>query len=161
MNTKKLLSTALVMCWGIFGFSQTVDTLIGRFDRSAFLQEPFLPWFMSEYQDYPLEIATLQKIHSMHTEFDVLIYLGTWCSDSRREVPRFLKMLDYLEFDFSRLDMTGLNRKKQAPDYPENIWNIEYVPTFIFLKDGKEIGRIIETPEESLESDMLKILSGT
>ena len=141
--------------------AQTPDTLIGRFERQALLQEPFVLWFMDEYRDYPLEIKTLDEIHKLEKNFDVLIYLGTWCSDSRREVPRFLKILDYLEFDYSRLTMTGLNRKKTAPDYPVNTWNIEYVPTFIFISEGKEIGRIIESPVESLGTDMLKILSGT
>jgi hypothetical protein len=35
--------------------------------------------------------------------------------------------------------------------------NIERVPTFIFKRGGEEIGRIIETPDESLEADMLKL----
>jgi hypothetical protein len=34
------------------------------------------------------------------------------------------------------------------------------VPTFIFMKDGQELGRIVEYPLESLEKDMAKILSG-
>ena len=34
------------------------------------------------------------------------------------------------------------------------------VPTFIFYKDGEELGRIVEYPIQDLESDMLKILSG-
>ena len=37
-------------------------------------------------------------------------------------------------------------------------YEIEYVPTFIFYREDKEIGRIIETPILSLEEDMLAIL---
>jgi len=37
---------------------------------------------------------------------------------------------------------------------------IEKIPTFIFIMNGKEIGRIIESPNESLEKDMLKIIRG-
>ncbi|NNK29609.1 MAG: thioredoxin, partial [Flavobacteriaceae bacterium] len=36
--------------------------------------------------------------------------------------------------------------------------NIEYVPTIIFLKDGKEAGRIVELPMNSLEQDMEAII---
>ena len=35
---------------------------------------------------------------------------------------------------------------------------IELVPTIIFYKDGSELGRIIESPQETLEKDMVKIL---
>ena len=35
---------------------------------------------------------------------------------------------------------------------------IEYVPTIIFYKDGNELGRIVESPEDTLEKDMIKIL---
>ena len=36
---------------------------------------------------------------------------------------------------------------------------IELVPTFILDYNGEEIGRIIESPEESLEKDLLRIIS--
>jgi len=90
----------------------------------------------------------------------MLIYFGSWCSDSRREIPRFFKIIDYLNIDYDKIIITGLDRNKTAPNYQENKWNIQFVPTFIFLnKNKKEIGRIIETPIESLEQDFLDILT--
>jgi len=38
--------------------------------------------------------------------------------------------------------------------------NITNIPTFIFYKNGKEMHRIVESPMESLEKDMLKIITG-
>jgi hypothetical protein len=35
---------------------------------------------------------------------------------------------------------------------------VERVPTFIFYRDGKEIGRIIENPKTSLIEDFLEIV---
>jgi hypothetical protein len=32
------------------------------------------------------------------------------------------------------------------------------VPTIIFYENGKELGRIVESPEKTLETDILKIL---
>ena len=37
--------------------------------------------------------------------------------------------------------------------------DINFVPTFIFYKAGEEIGRIIEMPYETLEKDMLELVS--
>lgn len=36
--------------------------------------------------------------------------------------------------------------------------HIERVPTFIVYADGRELGRIVETPEGSLEEHLVKIL---
>jgi len=38
-------------------------------------------------------------------------------------------------------------------------YKIELVPTFIFYDGDTELGRIIETPQTSIEGDLLKIIS--
>ena len=53
-----------------------------------------------------------------------------------------------------------MDRNKSSSGTEIQSLNIELVPTFIFYKNENEIGRIIETPEISIESDMLKILRG-
>ena len=50
-------------------------------------------------------------------------------------------------------------RYKQSSTHEEANWNIFRVPTFIVLKKGAEIGRIIERPVESLEHDLAKIVA--
>jgi hypothetical protein len=35
---------------------------------------------------------------------------------------------------------------------------VSNIPTFIFFKDGKELGRIIEKPVVTLEDDLAKLL---
>ena len=36
--------------------------------------------------------------------------------------------------------------------------DIQFIPTFIFYKNKKEIGRITEIPESTLEGDIEKII---
>ncbi len=79
-------------------------------------------------------------------------------ADSRREVPRFFKIIDEIQFPQERIKIFGVDRKKESSEGDIAALNIELVPTFIFYVNEKEIGRIIETPEVSLEGDMLKIL---
>jgi thiol-disulfide isomerase/thioredoxin len=157
---KSVLHIAFIaaMFQSISLFAQAPDSLIGRFEREAFLEAPFAEWYFEEYSEYEPQQSVVSAMEGVE-ELEILIFLGTWCSDSRREVPRFLKILDLLPEKAGKLSFIGLNRKKTAPEYQENIWHIEYVPTFIFLKDGRELGRIIETPQLSLEEDMKSILS--
>ena len=67
------------------------------------------------------------------------------------------KIIDEIQFPQEKLRIFGVDRKKESFEGDITSMNIELVPTFIFYENEKEIGRIIETPEISLESDMLKI----
>jgi thiol-disulfide isomerase/thioredoxin len=90
------------------------------------------------------------------------IFMGTWCGDSKREVPAMLKILNEIGFDSVDISLitVGNNAElyKKSPQGEELGKNIVRVPTFIIYDKKKEIGRIIEYPVESLERDLLKIL---
>ena len=136
------------------------NILFGYFDRDGLTGEDFNFWFDEEYQSYSVDIKTLEKIKpEVLSTIEIKVVMGTWCEDSQREVPRFYKILDKLDFNTENLIIIGVNRLKLADETEVNKLNIELVPTIIFYVDGEEIGRIIESPEESLEKDMFKLLS--
>jgi len=132
--------------------------LIGICDREAFSDSNFALWFNSGHKLYSPEEAIIDSIRNHNSEFTITIVMGTWCSDSRREVPNFYKLLDMLKFPENKITLINIDRKKDAIYTDISKLNIELVPTFIIYKNGKEIGRIIETPIQSLEKDLLKIL---
>jgi hypothetical protein len=137
--------------------------LVGPITRAGLEQGTYNTWFSSEYSNYSLDSISLDSIGDRIAEVSVAIYLGTWCSDTQREVPRFFKLLDYLNYDSEKVTLIGLDnhpdRDLQSPGGEEKGKDINYVPTFIFSKDGHELGRIIETPNETLEIDLLRILA--
>ena len=87
--------------------------------------------------------------------------MGTWCDDSKREIPNFYKILDNAKFNYLNLEMVAVDKSKKAKGL-EKGYDIIRVPTFIFYKDGKEIGRFVEHALDgsSIEQDILKIVSG-
>jgi len=132
--------------------------LVGICDREAFKDTSFAWWFNSEYENYSLDKETLSNV-KMDSEFhSIIIVMGTWCSDSRREVPRFYKILDSLNFPSAKVKLIMVDRKKEAAEMDISSLNIKLVPTIIFYNDGLEVGRIIETPKETLEKDLVAIL---
>jgi hypothetical protein len=136
------------------------DTIIGYFDFAELQNEPYNLWYETEYASYSLDTATLNnEVINNVEQVEMTVVIGTWCSDSQREIPRFVKILNYLEYDTQKIIAIGVNRNKKAPFTEVDELNIEYVPTIIFKYEGKEIGRIIESPEESLEKDILSIVS--
>ena len=137
--------------------------LVGPINRAGLEQGTYNSWFSYEYDYYTLDSISLDSIGNRMAEVSLAIYMGSWCSDTQREVPRFFKLLDYLNYDSEKVTMIGLDnhpdRDMQSPGGEEKGQDINYVPTFIFSKDGNEIGRIIETPNETLEKDLLRILA--
>jgi len=86
--------------------------------------------------------------------------MGTWCPDSRREVPRFMRVLDTWQFPVESVTFIGVDNEKQSPVGEYVNLDIKRVPTFIIYKNNLEAGRIIENPVSSLEQDMVDILTG-
>lgn len=134
--------------------------LIGVCDRNGLLKPPYKTWFESQYSNYKVDSEILNKIGTVPKEVHLFIFMGTWCGDSEIQVPRFYKILDSLNFDESNLTLVNLNRQKASPGNEEQGMNINNIPTFIFYKNNKEIGRIVESPVQSLEEDLYAILSG-
>lgn len=135
------------------------EILIGETTLEAFSKAPFKEWFDLEYNYYNPNKELIIQLKGKIGLLKILIFLGTWCPDSRIDVPRFIKILDQIDFNKNNLKIIAVDRQKNDPNDLSKIYNIEYVPTFIFLKENIEIGRIIESPKNSLEADMLEILS--
>ena len=86
--------------------------------------------------------------------------MGTWCEDSQREIPHFYTILDAAGFDDDNLELVTVTHEKDTPQEYEKGLNIEYVPTLIFYRDGEELGRFVEYAQDTLENDILAIVSG-
>lgn len=137
-------------------------TLLGEASLERLTEDPFQEWYVKNHTDY--EVSEAESLDLTKAD-SITIFMGTWCGDSRREVPRFIKILESENYDLSKLKIlclnTGFQNYKQAPEREERGVNIHRVPTFILHdSEGEEIGRIVEEPVESLEKDLNTILNG-
>ena len=142
----------------IFDIDYKDSLLVGLCNITAFEYESYLDWYVPEFEEYNPNDSILSILKSKSDNISIIVVFALWCSDSRREVPRFLKIIDALDFEESRLKLIAVDTKKQALDIDISAYEIKLVPTFIFYQNNKELGRIIESPETSLEEDFLKIL---
>lgn len=132
--------------------------LLGICDRTAFADTNFAWWFNSEFDNYLVDSASLKDVSAKLHDVKITIVLGTWCSDSKREVPRFYKIIDKTSYNTQNLTLICVDGNKTTPDGLVEKLDIKLVPTFICIKDDKEIGRIVETPKETLEKDLASIV---
>lgn len=134
--------------------------LVGYAKKSSFQDPSYNRWFTPKYENYKPDAATIKALKKSLKGVTIKGFMGTWCGDSKRETPHFYRILEDAGFNFKNLELITVNRSKRTPDNLQKGLNIIKVPTFIFYKDGKEIGRYVEYARESLEKDMLKITSG-
>ena len=128
--------------------------LTGYCTREAFEDSAFSWWWNSEWEMYEVNDETLAPLKEKMDAITITIVMGTWCSDSRREVPRFYKIIEKLNFPEEKIKLIAVDRDKKTESIDIEELDINFVPTFILYRDGEEIGRIIEAPQESLEIDM-------
>lgn len=90
------------------------------------------------------------------------VYLGTWCDDSQREVPKLLKLIEALRSDYGidlPVSYVAVNRAKKEPSDLIEGKDIEKVATFIYYRGNQELGRIVEKPIGVFEDDLLQIIA--
>jgi hypothetical protein len=132
--------------------------LIGYGDRQGLQNSDFNTYIEPEYHAY-LPIDTVcDYLTNRLDSIEITIVLGTWCHDSQEQVPRFFRILDEIDFNPDKLTMIGVDRDKTGGEVDISELDIKRVPTFIFYRDNKELGRIIETPMISLEEDLMTII---
>ncbi len=143
----------------------TPRVLLGSFSRDSLLNEPFKTWFEAGYNAYVPQPEVVEQLKKINLKaHSVQVFMGTWCGDTKRELPRFLKTLDAIGFPKQNVEIIGVSNLddtyKQSPNHEERGLEIYRVATFVWYKNGVEVNRIVEYPVISLETDLLAILSG-
>lgn len=130
----------------------------GIFERRDLEHESTFSWYQSNYSSYAVDPTTVQDITMLSTDIQYILVVGTWCGDSKREVPHLFKIFDAAKISDHQLLMMGVDRSKKSEDGFTDKYNIQRVPTLVILKGDQELGRIVENPRESLEKDLVRIL---
>jgi thioredoxin 1 len=153
-----LLASLLVAGWGGCSSLQTDSPDLGWVHRGVLDTSPYIA-FRTGYDAYAVDTNLVTLIRQVNGGVETIIFFGAWCSDSKREVPCFLKIADYAGMSGERLRLYALDHSKKSADGLTDQYRIEQVPTFIFLRRGKEIGRIVEKPKTTIEGDLLALLA--
>jgi hypothetical protein len=143
--------------------SAAEDVLVGTVTRAE-LEAHRPDWVAAQVEAQP-DAEAAQALLAVEPGATVTVYLGTWCSDSKRELPRLWRGLDdagvfdEAELPFE-LEYVALDRDKAEPGGRAEAAAIEYVPTFVVSRGGEEVGRMVEESVPGIEHDLLALLSG-
>ena len=136
------------------------EIMINNCTRESVCNFPeFKTMYDTMYESYTPDATTIANLKPFMEGVKVTIVMGTWCGDSKLQVPHFYKITDQLGITEENMTLICVDGQKKAENGLIDNLSIERVPTFIFYKDGKELGRIVESPKETLEKDALDLLS--
>jgi hypothetical protein len=160
-----LLSTAMVLSSLAFAAAAPAEeeagetVVIGPTTREQ-IETAVHDWVQAEVEAAP-DAEVARQLASVEQGAEVTVFLGTWCSDSRREVPRLWKALALAGGDVPfGVRYVGVDRDKKEPADAVAQSEVLYLPTFIVHRDGRETGRIVETSPHGIEHDLLDLLTG-
>ena len=113
------------------------EKLLGKIDKNGLQQDAFITWFDVNYREYQMDTTTMAPLKKELDKFEIRAFMGTWCGDSRREVPRFYKILEELGYPAEKMKMVAVDyikpNYKKSPGGEEKGLQIIKVPTFLSL----------------------------
>lgn len=160
---RRVVLILLLLLFNGAAYTQPIRNLLGSCSRDSLLTHPYKNWFELNYSSYLPDTNLIVKLRkALTSEISLEIYFGTWCGDSKRDVPRLFKVLDAAHFSDRRIKLIGVDigeNYKQSPGGETAGKGIYRVATFRVLKNGVELGRITEHPVYTLEDDLHQILT--
>jgi hypothetical protein len=119
--------------------------LVGYYDsKDSFLRD--CKWKNKEAPKYKPQPQYIDSLKTLKDSLDIKLFVGTWCSDSKKWTPRFFNLLSYLKvksIEIIAVDTTKIDEKKLV-----SVYRVDSVPTFIFLKNNKFHARLNVKPRK-------------
>lgn len=119
------------------------------------------PTWKAIYDHYTPDAEVVKSLAAITTPTHLEVICATWCGDSKRYVPRLLKAVHDAANPKLSVSLFGIGNDFKQPMELIQTQRIINVPIVIVTRDGKELGRFIETPATtSVELDIAAIANG-
>ena len=149
---KKLMALLLVISsTQVFAQSQyevTTDAsgkiLKGIITKDLIAKDTSFKWYQQNLAGYTPNADAVKALKEKGSKIQIIAFGGTWCGDTRNILPKFFSILDASALPSEKLTLIGVDRSKKTISNLADALGVVNVPTFIVLKDGKEVGRVVE-----------------
>jgi hypothetical protein len=135
--------------------------LCGLISRADIESDSSFGWFKKNYGLGRPDAGAVAAFKKHAAEFQLLIFGGTWCSDTQNLLPELYRLTDAAGYADSNITLIGVDTAKISLDNMSTTFHIVDVPTFIVMKNGKEAGRVVEYGESGeAMKELGKIVDG-
>lgn len=150
---KKIILLVSFALTGLIAFSQAQYEVImdgpdkvlkGVITRDLVQKDSAFKWFAQNQQAYTPNAEVVNTIKADAANVRFLVFGGTWCDDTKYILPRFYSLADAATIPANHISLIGVDRGKKTLGNLTETLKVINVPTIIVLKDGKEVGRVVE-----------------
>ncbi|MBS1730703.1 MAG: thioredoxin family protein [Bacteroidetes bacterium] len=118
--------------------------LVGIIDRNILEKNDAFPWFKKSYDLENPDVKAVEAFKKNIADFQMIVFAGTWCEDTHNLLGGFYKLIDQSGFPGENITLIGVDHEHRSLFDLAHAFNITNVPTFIVMKNGKEMGRVVE-----------------
>jgi len=118
-------------------------------------------WKDNNHATDNLKKEDLERMRNLilYENISFIFFNGSWCPDSRKEMPGLYKLFETAEISHDKIKIVGLDMDKKDPAGLSEKYTAEHIPTLVVLDENeKEMGRIIEHPAGGWSKALLGIL---
>jgi thiol-disulfide isomerase/thioredoxin len=119
-------------------------TLKGLINRKDIISDSSFKWYSANQAGYKVNTLTVDALKNHSDSIQILAFGGTWCHDTQFILPKFFTMVDAAKFPEQQISIIGVDEQKHSLGNIAEAMAVINVPTFIVMKNGKEIGRVVE-----------------
>ena len=101
-------------------------------------------WFVQNQKNFTPDAEVVKQYSANKDSVNIIVFGGTWCDDTKHLLPNFIATTDAAGFPDNRITLIGVDRNKKTLFNLSEAFAITNVPAFIVMKNGKEIGRVVE-----------------
>jgi len=101
-------------------------------------------WYATNQNGYTPDPAAVTALEANKNNIRYVVFGGTWCEDTQNILPKFFKLQEQSGVLDGNISFFAMDRSKKTIGNVGDAFKITNVPTIIVMKDGKEIGRVVE-----------------
>jgi thiol-disulfide isomerase/thioredoxin len=168
MKKTFLLALAIISAPYIFAQTSTEvshdasghKVLKGFIDQKQLTSDTAFNWYAQNLNGFTPNNDVIKNYASNKDSVNIIVFGGTWCGDTQHILPKFYATADAAGIPANHITLIGVDQDKKTLFNLAEAFNITNVPTFIVMKNGKEIGRVVEYGKTGLpEKEVGEIIS--
>ncbi len=153
MKIKFLLSVLAILTgvtlhaqktYEVFSERPGEKTYKGILSRDILLADSSFTWYAENLEHYTTNQSALEGLRKLKDSLQLLVFMGTWCEDSHNVIPKLFSLCDQAAFPQNHITLIGVDRNKKTWGHLCEALNVDKVPTILLMKQGKELGRVVE-----------------
>ena len=134
--------------------------LKGFITKQELATDSSFKWFAQNQQEYTPDQNALQLLRANRDSINIVAFGGTWCGDTKFILPKFFVLADAAGVSQDHITLLGVDHNKKTIQHLSEAFGITNVPTIIVMKNGKELGRVVEYGHTGLfDKDLAEILA--